>query len=136
GEGRGVRARRRRRVRTVLTVVVAVCAALVAAVAGVYLIRSAGSSQPRAHGAAAGSAASKSALSGPAAVLPTPGQTPGQTAGPPPLSAAQLAGQRVIYSYRGLTPPASLLRSIRAAQPAGVIFFGGKSSGPSPLAGV
>jgi len=121
---------------TVLTVVVAVCAALVAAVAGVYLIRSAGSSQPRAHGAAAGSAASKSALSGPAAVGPTPGQTPGQAAGPPPLSAAQLAGQRVIYSYRGLTPPASLLRSIRAGQAAGVIFFGGNIASPSQLAAV
>ena len=136
GDRTPVRARRRRRVRTVLTVVVAVCAALVAAVAGVYLIRSAGSSQPRAHGAAAGSAASKSALSGPAAVLPTPGQTPGQAAGPPPLSAAQLAGQRVIYSYRGLTPPASLLRSIRAGQAAGVIFFGGNIASPSQLAAV
>src|SRR5262249_2873018 len=129
-------ARRRRRVRTVVTVVVAVCAALVAAVAGVYLIRSAGSSQPRAHGAAAGSAASKSALSGPAAVGPTPGQTPGQTAGPPPLSAAPLARQRVIYSYRGLTPPASLLRSTRAGQAAGVIFFGGNIASPSQLAAV
>jgi beta-N-acetylhexosaminidase len=40
------------------------------------------------------------------------------------LSAAQLAGQRVIYSYPGLTPPASLLAKIRAGQAAGVIFFG------------
>src|SRR5262249_56277259 len=93
----------------------------------------AGSSQPGAHGAAAGWAASKSALPGPAAALPPPGQTPGQTAGPPPLSAAQLAGQRVIYSYRGLTPPASLLRSIRAGQAAGVIFFGGNIASPSQL---
>ena len=41
------------------------------------------------------------------------------------LSNAQLAGQRVIYSYAGLTPPGSLLAKIRAGQAAGVIFFGG-----------
>ena len=39
------------------------------------------------------------------------------------LSDAQLAGQRVIYSYSGLTPPARLLAQIRAGQAAGVIFF-------------
>ncbi len=40
------------------------------------------------------------------------------------LSAVQLAGQRVIYSYRGHTPPASLLWRIRHGEAAGVIFFG------------
>jgi beta-N-acetylhexosaminidase len=40
------------------------------------------------------------------------------------MSAAQLAGQRVIYSYSGLTPPASLLTLIRQGEAAGVIFFG------------
>jgi len=39
------------------------------------------------------------------------------------MSAAQLAGQRVIYSYAGLTPPASLLTLIRRGEAAGVIFF-------------
>jgi beta-N-acetylhexosaminidase len=39
------------------------------------------------------------------------------------LNAYQLAGQRVIYSYSGLTPPASLLRAIRLGRVAGVIFF-------------
>ena len=39
------------------------------------------------------------------------------------LDAYQLAGQRVIYSYSGLTPPASLLRAIRLGRVAGVIFF-------------
>ncbi len=39
------------------------------------------------------------------------------------LSSAQLAGQRVIYSFRGHTPPASLLSRIRHGQAAGVIFF-------------
>jgi beta-N-acetylhexosaminidase len=42
----------------------------------------------------------------------------------------------VIYSYRGLTPPAQLLRWIRAGEAAGVIFFGGNISSPSQLAGV
>ena len=39
------------------------------------------------------------------------------------LSPAQLAGQRVIYSYRGLTPPPALLALIRQGEVAGVIFF-------------
>jgi beta-N-acetylhexosaminidase len=43
---------------------------------------------------------------------------------PPRLSPRQLAGQRVIYSYRGLTPPATLLQKIKAGEAAGVIFFG------------
>src|SRR5580692_6379672 len=41
------------------------------------------------------------------------------------LSARQLAGQRVIYGYSGLTPPASLLSLIRHGDAAGVIFFAG-----------
>ena len=41
----------------------------------------------------------------------------------PTLTDRQLAGQRVIYSYSGLTPPARLLRRIRHGQAAGVIFF-------------
>jgi beta-N-acetylhexosaminidase len=39
------------------------------------------------------------------------------------LSVEQLAGQRVIYSYSGLVPPASLISQIRAGDAAGVIFF-------------
>jgi beta-N-acetylhexosaminidase len=50
---------------------------------------------------------------------------PGSGPALPPLSARQLAGQRVIYSYSGLTPPARLLRRIRHGQAAGVVFFGG-----------
>ncbi|HET7016040.1 MAG TPA: glycoside hydrolase family 3 N-terminal domain-containing protein, partial [Streptosporangiaceae bacterium] len=41
----------------------------------------------------------------------------------PKLTPAQLAGQRVIYSYSGLTPPAQLLSLIRHGKVAGVIFF-------------
>jgi beta-N-acetylhexosaminidase len=41
------------------------------------------------------------------------------------LTVRQLAGQRVIYAYSGLTPPASLLSLIRYGDVGGVIFFGG-----------
>lgn len=41
----------------------------------------------------------------------------------PNLSVAQLAGQRVIYSYKGLEPPAELLSLISHGEAAGVIFF-------------
>lgn len=43
----------------------------------------------------------------------------------PALTPRQLAGQRVIYSYRGTKPPARLLARIRAGEAAGVIFFAG-----------
>jgi beta-N-acetylhexosaminidase len=58
----------------------------------------------------------------------------GTTAGPRPaagraaassgLTPRQLAGQRVIYSYSGLNPPASLISLIQNGEAAGVIFFG------------
>jgi beta-N-acetylhexosaminidase len=68
-------------------------------------------------GAAAHPAAIRSAAS-PASVVST-------------LSAQQLAGQRVIYSYQGLTPPSSLLALIRAGDAAGVIFFASNYSSRS-----
>jgi beta-N-acetylhexosaminidase len=40
------------------------------------------------------------------------------------LTPAQWAGQRVIFSYPGTTPPASLLDQISAGEAGGVIFFG------------
>ena len=52
------------------------------------------------------------------------------------LSAQQLAGQRVIFSYPGLTPPDSLLAQISAGEAAGVIFFGGNISSESQIASV
>jgi beta-N-acetylhexosaminidase len=54
----------------------------------------------------------------------------------PSLSAQQLAGQRVIYSYPGLTPPASLISLIQHGEAAGVIFFGQNISSPAQIAGV
>ena len=40
------------------------------------------------------------------------------------LTPTQQAGQRVIWSYPGLTPPPALLDAIRAGLVGGVIFFG------------
>jgi beta-N-acetylhexosaminidase len=40
------------------------------------------------------------------------------------LSPQELAGQRIVYAYAGLTPPNSLLAAIRAGEAGGVIFFG------------
>ncbi len=51
----------------------------------------------------------------------------------PRLSVAQLAGQRVIYSYAGLTPPASLLSLISHGEAAGVIFFSDNVGSQSQL---
>ena len=51
---------------------------------------------------------------------PGRGRSPKRT----PLSVAQQAGQRVIFSYPGLTPPDSLLQQIGLGLVGGVIFFG------------
>jgi beta-N-acetylhexosaminidase len=66
-------------------------------------------------------------------------QAPGNsvtTAAGAKLSVAQMAGQRVIYSYNGLTPPASLLTWIRRGEAGGVIFFSGNISSEAQIAGV
>jgi beta-N-acetylhexosaminidase len=52
------------------------------------------------------------------------------------LTSRQLAGQRVIYSYSGLTVPSALLQQIRAGQAAGVIFFKGNISSEAQIASV
>jgi beta-N-acetylhexosaminidase len=52
------------------------------------------------------------------------------------LSPQQLAGQRVIYSYSGLTPPATLISRIRHGEAAGVIFFGQNISSKAQIANV
>ena len=61
---------------------------------------------------------------------------PALAAALPRLSAQQLAGQRVIYSYSGLTPPASLISLIKHGEAAGVIFFGQNISSETQIAGV
>jgi beta-N-acetylhexosaminidase len=73
-----------------------------------------------------------------ASARPTPRHQP---TGPTPsalpaLSPQQMAGQRVIYSYGGLRPPAALLRLIRHGEVGGVIFFGPNISSPAQLTGV
>lgn len=71
-----------------------------------------------------------------------PGWRPKEPAPHPPtwlpaaLTNQQLAGQRVIYSYPGLTPPSSLYTALSSGQAAGVIFFGENISSDSQIAGV
>jgi beta-N-acetylhexosaminidase len=52
------------------------------------------------------------------------------------LPLTELAGERVIYAYSGLTPPASLLAAIRAGEAAGVILFGPNVSSPAQVRAV
>jgi beta-N-acetylhexosaminidase len=52
------------------------------------------------------------------------------------LTPAQRAGQRVIFSYPGSTPPASLLDQISAGEAGGVIFFGENIISLSQIAAV
>ncbi len=109
---------------------------VVVAVAAVALVIPAAAScdgpGPGADGAAAssagdhGSAASASSGGLPAAPAGVIGR----------LSPRQLAGQRVIYSYRGLRPPARLLRLIRHGEAGGVMFFSQNIAGKPQLAAV
>ena len=55
---------------------------------------------------------------------------------PRALTPAQRAGQRVIYSYPGLTPPARLLDAISGGRAAGVIFFGENIQSNKQIKGV
>jgi beta-N-acetylhexosaminidase len=78
---------------------------------------------------------SAEAVQGPAAV-PTPAQLSAlrtQAAEIAKLSPEQQAGQRVIYSYNGLTAPAGLLNLIRHGDVGGVIFFSFNVSSPAQL---
>ena len=59
----------------------------------------------------------------PGAVSPSAAGIPAAQAVLPKLDAYQLAGQRVIWSYSGLTPPSKLLWAISHGRAAGVIFF-------------
>lgn len=83
------------------------------------------SAHPARHGGNARSLASRPAQAAGAGAHQ--GQPPGEQGREQVLAArlsiAQLAGQRVIYSYQGLMPPPVLLRLIRHGQVAGVIFF-------------
>jgi beta-N-acetylhexosaminidase len=49
------------------------------------------------------------------------------------LSPAQLAGQRVIYSFSGLSAPPALLAAIQQGEVGGVIFFSSNIASPTQL---
>ena len=97
-------------------------------------------------GATAVACASSGATGGEASVSARPG--PSRAAGsqaptPSPqatqaarLSPAQLAGQRVIFSYAGQRPPAALLSLIAHGEVAGGIFFSGNVASAAQLSGV
>ena len=77
------------------------------------------------------------------AALLTFGATPHAAApsAPAPVTAQsltpqQLAGQRIIYSYTGLTPPSTLIQRIAAGEAAGVIFFGDNISNDTQISSV
>ena len=72
----------------------------------------------------------------PGAVSPSAAGLAAAQAVLPKLTVAQLAGQRVIYSYTGLTPPAGLLKLIRHGEVAGIIFFSGNVGTRAHLATV
>jgi len=55
---------------------------------------------------------------------------------PAGLSSRQMAGQRVVFSYSGLTVPPALLALITAGEAAGVIFYGDNISGDAQIASV
>jgi beta-N-acetylhexosaminidase len=86
-------------------------------------------------GAAGGAASSPSGTSSAAVSHPpiTPAPQVTLAAG---LSPAQLAGQRVVFSYAGQRPPAALLSLIAHGEVAGVIFFSGNVASAGQLAGV
>ena len=82
-----------------------------------------------------GSATSASASHGPSTTAAGSTSAVASTASTASLTPIQLAGQRVIYSYTGTTPPSSLLKLIREGEVAGVIFFSGNITSISQLAG-
>jgi len=98
-----------------LTVVVLLCVAALLALV-LALTRFAPHGSRALQPAVQPSAANLRASGGSSATAPRPDE--------PRLSIAQLAGQRIIYAYSGLNPPASLIAAIRAGQAAGVILFG------------
>jgi len=91
-------------------------------------------SRPQAGGQPAATSQAPS-RSGQPTTQPSASTQPAAATGLGRLSARQLAGQRVIYSYPGLTPPASLLAAISHGEAAGVIFFGQNIASEAQLAG-
>jgi beta-N-acetylhexosaminidase len=118
-------------VRAVLIGVAAACATAIAAVAVLLAVTRAATAGHGAKAPGAAGSAGGSAVGGAHKVRPATGN--GVL---PKLTPAQLAGQRVVYSYNGLTPPASLLRWIREGEVGGVIFFGQNIASQAQIASV
>jgi len=115
-------------------IAVALAAALVAsATAGrfpLWLRSSASAAPPAGHQAPSHGTPTSGTPGPPSAGSPSP------TPPTPALSLQQMAGQRVIFSYGGLRPPASLLNLIRHGEAAGVIFFSQNVSSDAQIARV
>ena len=89
----------------------------------------------RGHGHAAWCAAATALLAaGCSTQLPATASPPAARTVLTRLSPAQLAGQRVIYSYTGVTPPARLLTLVSHGEAAGVIFFTDNVGAPGQVA--
>jgi beta-N-acetylhexosaminidase len=88
------------------------------------------------HGAAdeAAAAPGNGAPGQPGTEASAPGSTPGT--GLPALTPEQMAGQRVIYSYPGDTPPPQLLDLISHGDVGGVIFFSQNISSTAQITSV
>jgi beta-N-acetylhexosaminidase len=121
------------RVGTAIVAMALAVALAASAVAGRFplWLRSAPGSPP---GQAGGSTSPSPRPSGTASGSPSPSRSPGPTL--PKLSLRQMAGQRVIYSYGGLRPPAELLRLISHGDAAGVIFFSQNVASTAQITGV
>jgi beta-N-acetylhexosaminidase len=119
-----------------LALAVATALPAMAACAGASPAGTREAGQRPATGPAARPAGPAAGAAAPAAGAASPGTGSAAPAATPRMSAQQLAGQRVIYSYPGLNPPASLLTLIQHGEAAGVIFFAPNISSPAQIAGV
>jgi beta-N-acetylhexosaminidase len=112
---------------------------LAVALSALALISCAGAAGRPAAAGQSGGRSSAGQPTAPTASESAPAGSPPAATSPaalPSLTPAQEAGQRVIYSYSGLLPPATLLRWIRHGEVGGVIFFGGNITSPAQIAGV
>jgi beta-N-acetylhexosaminidase len=115
--------------RLLVVLVATVLAVVGVVVATVALFRT---GHPAAYPSASASAVGSASATGSPVVSAGPTASPRPSASVHPsmslgsgsaLTSLQRAGQRIIYSYPGLIPPASLLQHIRNGEAAGVIFF-------------
>jgi beta-N-acetylhexosaminidase len=119
-----------------------VAAAILAVALAAALVASAAAGRfPLWLRSAPGPSSGPAAGGGTASPRPSTGTGSQPATSPPPaplpsLSPQQMAGQRVIYSYPGLQPPATLLRLIRHGEAGGVIFFAQNVSSLPQLARV